>query len=85
LAFLLIIMLQVDFLTFYRYDELDWLYYCESQKKIVLDPIGSGEDHVVVTPGGERELLRVGKCWPMPVIVTTEGGDFDRAKRQQKW
>lgn len=51
---------------------------------MILDPIGSGTDHVKLTTGGIRELC---KGWIVLAYARnrhTSGGDFDRAKRQQE-
>lgn len=74
---------QIDFLTFIDMVNIVGCITVVPEERLVLDPIGSGEDHVVVTPGGERELCG----WKVLAYARTrktEGGDSDRSKRQQQ-
>ncbi|MBV5323503.1 LCP family protein, partial [bacterium] len=49
----------------------------------MLDPVGSGPDHVKITAGGERELCGW-KVLSYARTRKTEGGDTDRSRRQQQ-
>ena len=67
---------------------LNWLIrlgciYVVPEEKLVLDPVGSGTDHVVITPGGER-MLCGWKVLAYARTRQTEGGDTDRSRRQQQ-
>jgi LCP family protein required for cell wall assembly len=74
---------QVDFNTF---TELVNMLGCISlvpEELLVLDPVGPGQDHVRITPGGLRELCG----WKVLAYARTrktEGGDTDRSRRQQQ-
>jgi len=74
---------QIDFNTFTdMVNEIGciWLF---PEEKLVLDPVGPGMDHVVITPGGERKLCG----WQVLAyarIRKTAGGDADRSRRQQQ-
>jgi hypothetical protein len=57
--------------------------YVVPEEKLVLDPVGSGTDHVVITPGGER-MLCGWKVLAYARTRKTEGGDSDRSRRQQQ-
>jgi polyisoprenyl-teichoic acid--peptidoglycan teichoic acid transferase len=79
---------QVDFNVFVELvDQLIDVFGCIEvypSEKMILDPVGGGTDHVVLTSGGYRDL-----CWGWMVLAYarnrhTSGGDFDRAKRQQE-
>jgi LCP family protein required for cell wall assembly len=74
---------QVDFNTFTTLvNELGCIYVVP-EEKLTLDPVGPGTDHVVITPGGERMLCG----WKVLAYARTrhsEGGDVDRARRQQQ-
>lgn len=79
---------QVDFNVFVvMVDELIKIGGCilvETNEKLVLDPIGAGEDKVIITPGGERELCNGWKVLAYARNRKTSGGDADRARRQQQ-
>lgn len=79
---------QVDFNVFTTMvDELVKIggcIYVEPTEKMTLDPIGSGPDKVVITPGGERELCDGWKVLAYARNRKTSGGDADRARRQQE-
>ncbi|MCC7119631.1 MAG: LCP family protein [Anaerolineales bacterium] len=51
---------------------------------MVLDPIGSGTDHMRLTTGGGRNLCQGWKVLAYARNRHTSGGDFDRAARQQE-
>lgn len=53
-------------------------------EKMILDPIGPGPDHMVLTPGGGRNLCQGWKVLAYARNRHTSGGDFDRAARQQE-
>lgn len=76
--------LQVDFAVFT--DIVGWLGCIEVNptEDMILDPIGSGPDHVKLTTGGTRELCQGWKVLAYARNRHTSGGDFDRAKRQQE-
>jgi polyisoprenyl-teichoic acid--peptidoglycan teichoic acid transferase len=74
---------QVDFDTFSKMVDRVGCIWVVPTEKLVLDPVGSGTDHVVITPGGERELCGW-KALAYARIRKTEGGDTDRSKRQQQ-
>ncbi len=74
---------QIDFNTFVELVDLLGCIWVVPEEKLVLDPVGSGTDHVVITPGGERELCG----WKVLAYARTrksEGGDTDRSRRQQQ-
>ena len=74
---------QVDFNTFTELVNRLGCIYVVPEEILVLDPVGSGEDHVVITPGGERKLCG----WKVLAYARTrktQGGDMDRARRQQQ-
>jgi polyisoprenyl-teichoic acid--peptidoglycan teichoic acid transferase len=75
---------QVDFKVFT--DLVDQLGCIEvfPQEKMILDPIGPGPDHQVLTPGGGRQLCQGWKVLAYARNRHTSGGDFDRAMRQQE-
>ncbi|MCB9109896.1 MAG: LCP family protein [Anaerolineales bacterium] len=79
---------QVDFNVFTQMvDELVKIggcIYVEPSEKMVLDPVGSGTDHVVITPGGKRRLCDGWKVLAYARNRHTSGGDTDRARRQQE-
>jgi LCP family protein required for cell wall assembly len=74
---------QVDFDTFAKMVDRVGCIKVVPTEKLVLDPIGSGTDHVVIAPGGERELCGW-KALAYARIRKTAGGDTDRSKRQQQ-
>lgn len=74
---------QIDFLTFIDMVNVLGCITVVPEERLVLDPIGSGLDHVVITPGGKRKLCG----WKVLAYARTrhtEGGDSDRSKRQQQ-
>jgi LCP family protein required for cell wall assembly len=74
---------QVDFSTFTDIVNRLGCITVVPEEKLVLDPVGSGTDHVVITPGGERMLCG----WKVLAYARTrhtEGGDTDRSRRQQQ-
>ena len=74
---------QIDFLTFIDMVNVLGCITVVPEARLVLDPIGSGLDHVVIAPGGERELCG----WKVLAYARTrktEGGDSDRSRRQQQ-
>lgn len=79
---------QVDFNVFTRMvDELVKIggcIYVTPTEKMTLDPVGSGTDHIVITPGGERRLCDGWKVLAYARNRKTSGGDADRARRQQE-
>ena len=74
---------QVDFNTFSDLVNRLGCIYVVPEEKLVLDPVGSGTDHVVITPGGER-MLCGWKVLAYARTRKTEGGDSDRSRRQQQ-
>jgi LCP family protein required for cell wall assembly len=76
--------LQVDFTVFV--DMMNWIgcIQVNPTEDMVLDPIGSGTDKVVLTTGGTRELCEGWRVLAYARNRHTSGGDFDRAKRQQE-
>ena len=76
--------LQVDFNVFT--DLMDKLGCIEVNptETMILDPIGSGTDHMKLTAGGTRKLCQGWKVLAYARNRHTSGGDFDRAKRQQE-
>ncbi|MBI3161262.1 MAG: LCP family protein, partial [Chloroflexi bacterium] len=74
---------QVDFNTFTEIVNRLGCISVWPEEKLVLDPVGPGTDHVVITPGGYRKLCG----WKVLAYARTrktEGGDMDRARRQQQ-
>jgi LCP family protein required for cell wall assembly len=74
---------QVDFDTFSQMVDRVGCIKVVPTERLVLDPVGGGTDHVVITPGGERELCGW-KALAYARIRKTAGGDTDRARRQQQ-
>ena len=74
---------QVDFNTFSDLIDIIGCIWVVPEERIVLDPIGPGMDKVVITPGGERQLCGW-KALAYARVRKTEGGDSDRARRQQQ-
>ncbi len=74
---------QVDFNVFLDLVKRLGCITVRPTEKMILDPIGSGPDHTVITPGGDREL-----CGWMVLAYArnrhTSGGDVDRALRTQE-
>ena len=79
---------QVDFNVFTtmvdRLIQIGGCIYVETNEKMVLDPIGGGTDHVIITPGGPRRLCDGWKVLAYARNRHTSGGDADRARRQQE-
>jgi polyisoprenyl-teichoic acid--peptidoglycan teichoic acid transferase len=74
---------QIDFNTFVNLVNMLGCITVVPEERLVLDRVGSGPDHVVITPGGERELCG----WKVLAYARTrktEGGDTDRSRRQQQ-
>jgi polyisoprenyl-teichoic acid--peptidoglycan teichoic acid transferase len=74
---------QVDFDTFSKMVDRVGCIKVVPTEKLTLDPVGGGTDHVVITPGGERELCGW-KALAYARIRKTAGGDTDRSRRQQQ-
>lgn len=74
---------QVDFYTFIQFIDVIGGIDIHSDEKLVLDPIGSGKDKIVITCCGMRHLDGE-KALAYARNRKSEGGDIDRAKRQQK-
>jgi len=74
---------QIDFYAFAEMINVIGGIDLEPTERLVLDPMGPGTDHVVVTPGGMRHLDGW-KALAYARTRKTEGGDVDRAKRQQQ-
>jgi len=75
--------LQVDFNVFIDLVDRLGCISVHPTEEMILDPIGSGLDHVRLTPGGDRRIC----SWMVLAYARnrhTSGGDFDRAKRQQE-
>lgn len=72
---------QVDFNTFIAMIDTIGGIDLQVKERLVLDPVGTGMDHVVVTPG-YRHLVGW-KALAYARTRKTEGGDVDRAQRQQ--
>jgi len=74
---------QIDFYTFVEFINLIGGIDVYSDKEIVLDPIGSGKDKLRITCCGMRHLEGE-KALAYARTRKTEGGDIDRAIRQQR-
>ncbi len=74
---------QIDFYAFAEMINIIGGVDVWPEERLVLDPMGPGTDHVVVTPGGYRHLDGW-KALAYARTRKTEGGDVDRAKRQQQ-
>lgn len=72
---------QVDFNTFIAMIDTIGGIDVKVKERLVLDPVGTGKDKVVVTPG-LRHLVGW-KALAYARTRKTEGGDVDRAQRQQ--
>jgi LCP family protein required for cell wall assembly len=78
---------QVDFGTFVSFINLIGGIDVYVEERMVLDPMGSGQDHFVLTPGDFRHLtgkraLAYARC--RHESQGCSGGDVGRAKRQQQ-
>lgn len=74
---------QIDFNTFVDLINMLGCITVVPEETLILDPVGSGPDHVKITAGGERELCG----WKVLAYARTrktEGGDTDRSRRQQQ-
>jgi len=74
---------QVDFYTFIQFIDLIGGIDIYSDEKLRLDPIGTGKDKIIITCCGMRHLNGEAAL-AYARTRKTEGGDIDRAKRQQK-
>jgi LCP family protein required for cell wall assembly len=72
---------QVEFNTFVEMIDTIGGIDVTVKERLTLDPIGTGTDHVVITPG-YRHLVGW-KALAYARTRHTEGGDVDRAERQQ--
>ncbi len=72
---------QVDFGTFIAMIDAIGGIDVMVRERLVLDPIGTGKDKVVITPGYRH--LPGWKALAYARTRKTEGGDIDRARRQQ--
>lgn len=72
---------QVDFGTFIMMIDTIGGINVNVRERLVLDPVGTGMDKVVITPGN-RHLVGW-KALAYARTRKTEGGDVDRAQRQQ--
>jgi polyisoprenyl-teichoic acid--peptidoglycan teichoic acid transferase len=78
---------QVDFGTFVSFINMIGGIDIYVEERMVLDPAGPGQDHFVLTPGDFRHMngkraLAYARC--RDESKGCSGGDFGRAKRQQK-
>lgn len=78
---------QVDFGTFVSFINLIGGIDVYVEERMVLDPLGTGQDHFVLTPGDYRHLtgrraLAYARC--RHESQGCSGGDIGRAKRQQQ-
>jgi polyisoprenyl-teichoic acid--peptidoglycan teichoic acid transferase len=74
---------QIDFNTFVELINRLGCITVIPEETLILDPVGSGLDHVKITAGGERELCG----WKVLAYARTrktQGGDTDRSRRQQQ-
>lgn len=74
---------QVDFYTFIQFIDLIGGIEVYSDEELILDPIGPGNDKLRITCCGYRKLNGE-KALAYARNRKTDGGDIDRAKRQQK-
>ncbi|HAV76573.1 MAG TPA: hypothetical protein DCX53_04380 [Anaerolineae bacterium] len=74
---------QIDFYTFIEFINLIGGIEVYSDERLVLDPLGSGKDKLVITCCGMRPLDGE-KALAYARTRKSEGGDIDRAIRQQK-
>ncbi|HNN14793.1 MAG TPA: LCP family protein [Anaerolineales bacterium] len=80
--------IQVDFNVFTEIvDQVNQVGGCLEvypNEVMILDPIGEGNDHFKLTPGGARKLCEGWKVLAYARNRHTSGGDTDRARRQQE-
>jgi LCP family protein required for cell wall assembly len=74
---------QIDFTTFVDLINKVGCITVIPEETLILDPVGSGPDHVKITAGGERELCGW-KVLSYARTRKTQGGDTDRSRRQQQ-
>jgi LCP family protein required for cell wall assembly len=74
---------QIDFFTFIEFINLIGGIDVYSTEELRLDPIGSGKDKLIISCCGWRHLDGQ-KALAYARTRKTEGGDIDRAVRQQK-
>jgi LCP family protein required for cell wall assembly len=74
---------QIDFNTFVQLIDRLGCITLIPEETLILDPVGSGPDHVKITAGGERELCGW-KVLSYARTRKTQGGDTDRSRRQQQ-
>jgi len=74
---------QVDFNTFVEMINIIDGIDIYSDERLVLDPAGTGTDHVIITCCGIRHIMGP-EALAYARTRHTEGGDVDRAHRQQK-
>lgn len=76
---------QVDFQTFIDIiDEIGGIDIYIPEKKLILDRIGSGQDKVALVGPGVRHLNGWKTLAYARIRKQTQGGDVDRAERQQR-
>lgn len=75
---------QVDFDVFTKIVNRVGCIEVNPTEDMILDPIGSGTDHLKLTWGGTRTLCEGWKVLAYARNRHTSGGDFDRARRQQE-
>jgi len=74
---------QINFNTFVELVNRLGCITVTPEETLILDPVGSGPDHVKIVAGGERELCG----WKVLAYARTrktQGGDTDRSRRQQQ-
>ena len=74
---------QVDFYTFIQFIDLIGGIDVYVDQDLILDPLGTGLDHLKVTCCGLRHMTGQ-KALAYARTRKSEGGDIDRAKRQQQ-
>lgn len=74
---------QVDFNTFVQFIDAIGGIEVYSDEELLLDPVGPGDDKLLITCCGMRHLNGK-KALAYARNRKTDGGDIDRAKRQQK-
>lgn len=73
---------QVDFMTFVHLVNYMGGIYVEVRQKVTIDPLGPGEDNRVIPQGLRRMDGMIALAYAR--ARKTEGGDVDRARRQQE-